>query len=166
MGILRDWICVAHGDVFESSEDEPTCPHGCSTVEKVFIQPPGLGSARTKNIDKTLDSLARSHNLTDLGPAAMRRKALAAEKSQEEYREFCEKRFGGLGWGAMPKGGKYDVQKHEVVGGGGGAMAAVANAGAVADSTVSGVRDKFSGVKAVITHKDPQNLTLADAKAA
>lgn len=165
MAVVKEYVCLAHGG-FESDQENPECPHGCDTVERAFFTPPALGSARTKNIDNTLQSLAKSHNLTDLGPAAMRRKALAAEKSQEEYRAFCEKRFGGLGWGAVPKGGTYDVQKHAVVGEGPGAMAAVASAGAVTDGTVSGVRDTFSGVKAVITHKDPQNLTLADAKAA
>ena len=165
MAIVREFCCLAHG-AFESSEETPDCPYGCDTVERAFYTPPSVGSKRTQNIDRTLNSLAKSHNMTDIGPAAMRRKALAAEKSQEEYRSFCENRFGGLGWGNVPKGGTYDVQKGAIVGEGPGAISAVSSAGAVSDGTVSGVRDTFNGVKAIITHKDPQNLSLSDAKAA
>lgn len=165
MGVKRDWICAAHG-VFESSEESPFCPSGCDVVEKVFLQPPAFGSARTKNIDATLGSLSKSYGLTDLGPGAMRRKALAAEKSQEAYRNYCERRFGGMGWGNTPKGGAMNVKTHQIEGEGPGAPAAIASAGATTDQTAAGLRDNFGGVKAVISHKDPENLTLAHAKAA
>lgn len=152
MGVLRDWICVAHGNVFESSEDSPLCEFGCDTVEKVFLQPASIGSGRTQSIDKTLNSLAKSYKLTDLGPGAMRRRALASEKSQAAYREFCERRFGGLNWGSVPKGG---------------APAALAQAGAAPSPTAQEIINSIPANIARPTaryRKDPENLSLAQVK--
>lgn len=163
MGVLKEYVCLAHGG-FESDSESPECPEGCNTVERAFFTPPGLASARTKGIDNTLQSLAKSYNLTDIGPAAMRRKALAAEKSQDEYKDFCERRFGGMGWGNVPKGGNLNVETGKVTGSGPGAVGAVSQVGAQTDATVGGLRDSHVGLKPIISHRDPENLTLASVR--
>lgn len=165
MAVVKEYVCLAHG-AFESSDENPECPSGCTTIERAFFTPPGLGSGRTKNIDATLESLAKSHNLTDLGPKAMRRKALAAEKAQQQFREFCERRYGGLGWGDVPEGGTFNAKTKEVKGTGPGAPAAVAQAratGSVAVADQQAMVEAFK--KPVMVRRDPQNLSLADAKA-
>lgn len=143
---------------------------GCDTVERAFFTPPGLGSSRTRNIDSTLKSLAKSHKLTDLGPGAMRRKALAAEKSQEAYKEFCTRRFGGFGWGNVPAGATLNVQTGVTEGSGPGAASAVANVGGVSAGSIQSVKESLpasiAGPRPVMVRNDPQNLQLSDAKAA
>lgn len=164
MAVVKEYVCLAHG-AFESSDETPECPMGCDTVERAFFTPPGLGSGRTKNIDKTLESLAKSHKLTDIGPGAMRRKALAAEKSQEAFKEFCERKYGGLGWGNVPQGGTLNVKTQEVKGSGPGAPAAAASAGASGSVAVADQQAMVEAFKRpVIVRRDHENLQVSDAK--
>lgn len=66
MPVLKEFLCKAHG-VFETSDASPTCPRGCNSIERIFLQPPSVRtSGRTKNIDHTLESLAADFGLTDL----------------------------------------------------------------------------------------------------
>ena len=64
--ILRDFNCIVHG-VFESGEEAPKCPFGCSNsfVEKVFLQPPMVGNG-TKMVDNVVKDLANDFGLTNL----------------------------------------------------------------------------------------------------
>jgi hypothetical protein len=61
--ILNDYKCAMHG-FFES--DKPICPHGCDTVQKVFLQPVGMIGDKTKFNDTTLKSLAADYGMTDI----------------------------------------------------------------------------------------------------
>ena len=63
MAVLNDYKCPAHG-FFESRE--PKCPHGCTDVQVVFLQPIGVTSDRTKGSDKTLKQLALDFNMSDI----------------------------------------------------------------------------------------------------
>ena len=166
MAVLRDFCCLAHGN-FESMEENPECPMGCDTVERIFLQAPGLVSARTGNIDRTLESLAKSHKLTDIGPAAMRRKALAAEQSEAKFREFCEKRYGGYQWGATPQGGNLNVQTGKVTGSGPGAIGAVQAAGASEPMSIQDNKAMLEAMKKpVLVRRDHENLQVDVSKAA
>jgi hypothetical protein len=64
MAILKEYICMAHGE-FEGFE--PACPHGCSgtMVERQFRTAPGYPQT-IKGIDQTLDNLAKDFNMTDM----------------------------------------------------------------------------------------------------
>ena len=87
MAVLSDYSCLAHG-VFESMTGH--CPNGCSDsfVNKVFLQAPGITSARTKNIDGTLRGLAADFGLTDLnnqgGTSAVARPDARKEAARNE----------------------------------------------------------------------------------
>ncbi len=105
MAVLHDYNCMAHG-VFESMTGN--CPHGCgkSMVEITYIQPAGLTSFRTKNIDKTLGNLASDFKLTDMnnqnGTSAVVRPNSKAVAAQNQL-------MGKLGdtrnaWGQVPQG--------------------------------------------------------------
>ncbi len=63
MGVKNDYKCPAHG-YFESRE--PVCPHGCTDVQVVFLQPVGVTSDRTKGSDKTLKQLALDFKMSDV----------------------------------------------------------------------------------------------------
>jgi hypothetical protein len=63
MGVLNDYKCPAHG-FFEGRE--PVCPHGCTDVQVVFLQPVATVSDRTKGSDKTLKQLALDFNMSDI----------------------------------------------------------------------------------------------------
>jgi hypothetical protein len=63
MSVLNDYKCPAHG-YFEGRE--PVCPHGCTDVQVVFLQPVGTVSNRTKGSDKTLKQLALDFNMSDI----------------------------------------------------------------------------------------------------
>ena len=60
--VLKEYVCLAHGD-FEAYT--PVCPQGCDTVERRFVSPPSIGG-QSRNIDKTLDTLAADFNMTDM----------------------------------------------------------------------------------------------------
>lgn len=64
MPVLKEWICMAHGE-FEGFE--PACPHGCSgtMVERQFRTAPGYPQS-IKGIDSTLDNLAKDFGMTDI----------------------------------------------------------------------------------------------------
>ncbi len=63
MGILNDYKCPAHG-YFESTK--AVCPHGCTDVQVVFLQPVGMIGDRTKGSDKTLNQLALDFKMGDI----------------------------------------------------------------------------------------------------
>ena len=63
MSVLNDYKCPAHG-YFESRE--AVCPHGCTDVQVVFLQPVGMTSDRTKGSDKTLKQLALDFKMGDI----------------------------------------------------------------------------------------------------
>ena len=63
MSVLNDYKCPAHG-YFESRE--PVCPHGCTDVQVVFLQPIGMIGDRTKGSDKTLNQLALDFKMSDI----------------------------------------------------------------------------------------------------
>jgi len=61
--VLNDYKCEVHG-FFES--DMPICPHGCDTVQKVFLQPIGMIGDKTKFNDNTLRGLAADYGMSDI----------------------------------------------------------------------------------------------------
>jgi hypothetical protein len=166
MGILRDWQCRAHGN-FESSEESPLCPYGCDTVEKIFLQPAVFRSNRTANIDRTLESLAKSHGLTDMnnrGGHAVRRPSTDQVRQQDEFNRFIHERYGD-GWGQIPKGGTLNVKTKEITGAGPGVGAALAQYHGRADNVLSEVREAGALVpKPVLVRQDHENLKVSDAR--
>lgn len=73
---LYDWQCPIHGD-FEGSH--AICPEmGClnEDIIKVYRKAPGIVTARTRRVDRTVRQLASEHGLSDLnnrhGQAAAR----------------------------------------------------------------------------------------------
>ena len=61
--VVKEWKCDAHG-YFESTEAE--CPHGCTTINQVFLTPVKVKSDRTKGSDKTLEQLAIDFHMSDI----------------------------------------------------------------------------------------------------
>jgi len=62
--IMRDYKCEEHG-YFEAYA--PVCPDGCEKgVMMVFLQAPGLVSAKTKKNDKTVRKLADDFKMTNV----------------------------------------------------------------------------------------------------
>jgi hypothetical protein len=66
MAVLNDYLCKAHG-VFEAFE--PKCPHGCvgGSVQKVYLQAPGMISNRTRFSDALGKDIAVRHEISDFG---------------------------------------------------------------------------------------------------
>ncbi len=173
MATVREFVCMAHGP-FESSEENPACPSGCDTVERIFLTPPSIGSARTRNTDATLNRLAEQYHLTDMnnrdgkavsGPTA---KFL---RQQEEYGRMMHERFGD-GWGRVPPGGTFNTktQQVEAVQGraGPGVAGALAEHHAGAEDNLTALKPKelALGVSArpIKAIRDPENLSLAAAR--
>jgi hypothetical protein len=62
--IIRDYKCSEHG-YFEAYA--PICPEGCEkTVMTVFLQAPGIVSAKTRKNDKTVRKLAEDYKMSDI----------------------------------------------------------------------------------------------------
>lgn len=166
MGVLKEWRCAAHGN-FESSEESPECPHGCDTVERVFLTPVGFRSPRTANIDSTVEGLARRHGLSDIsnrgGRAAVRENP-NARRQQEELSAYLRDRYGD-GWKSLPAGATYNARTGQVekVEGrsGNGAMAALNEHHAPTASVVSELKEAGAFVpKPVLVRKDHENLKV------
>jgi hypothetical protein len=109
------------------------CPHGCGAglVRKAFRTPPGGTSARTKFMDKTLQTIANDFGMSDMnndhgqGAAKINRKPTP----MEGLSEFSAKRlgldggqkfFGGdgvhAGWGHVAAGASYDPITQKEIG--------------------------------------------------
>ena len=180
MGVVKEWLCHGHGG-FESTE--PVCPHGCTLVERAFRTPVGFQTARTRNVDATLDSIAREHKLGDINT---RRDAHSGrvtdpkmrkmQEQQKAVREHLHKKFAGLnlvdtkagtgGWGGVTKGGTYETGGNiRNADRGPGAPSTIAASGAPAENVLDSVRDQLVKPKTVAI-ADPQRLTVKDAKVA
>ena len=67
----KEYRCLAHG-VFESrSRTQPKCPHGCSSVERIFLTPPMIATnrAQTQQQDGLQQMLASRYGLSNLKSA-------------------------------------------------------------------------------------------------
>ena len=62
MAITKEFRCDAHGD-FESGF--PLCPVCKKVSRRVFLTPPGIGSVRAQNINRVLDDVLPSQNLSN-----------------------------------------------------------------------------------------------------
>ena len=65
MAVLHDYFCSEHG-IFEAWEAK--CPMKIckGEISKVFLQPVGLKSDKTKSTDKNLQNLALDFGMTDI----------------------------------------------------------------------------------------------------
>ena len=100
MAILKEYRCAKHGD-FESRYS--VCPHGCLDVERIHTKAPAVVGRRTRNIDATLEQIARDGGYTDL---SNKRGSLAASLAPPEkpvtihplvqkYMDTQQQMFGG-----------------------------------------------------------------------
>ena len=83
---------------------------GCSTVVREFYTPPGTRSAKTKASDNALQRMATRYGLSDL--SASKTGSVAGDRMAKHPQGF-----GKVGqedftprWGAIPKGGTFDVR--------------------------------------------------------
>ena len=65
MAIVKEFICLAHGD-FDSTK--AVCPHGCKgeIVQRVFRTAPSIQSRGFKITNDTFESLAREQGVSNL----------------------------------------------------------------------------------------------------
>lgn len=122
MAIIKEWSCAAHG-FFDNAE--PICPRGCKGehfIQRAFITPPSIGTARTKNIDKTLVGLANRFGMTDMnnqnGTGAVKRPDPNAVNRLEEFGQMMKQKFGDP-WQAVTPGGT-QMPDGSIKGGNGG----------------------------------------------
>lgn len=68
MAVLAEWKCLACVHEFESSEDSPKCPHGCSAsfVVREFRTAPRIRSRGTSVTDNNMKVMADDLGLTDM----------------------------------------------------------------------------------------------------
>lgn len=63
--VLHDYHCTTHG-YFEGWNDSCPIKNCTGEVSKVFLQPVGIKSDKTKHADKTLEGLAQQFGMTDI----------------------------------------------------------------------------------------------------
>lgn len=151
MAVIKEWRCMAHG-CFDSTE--PVCPKGCSTVERVFLTPPGFTSDRTKHSDATFRQVAADFGMTNM-------RIRPEEPARIPPRNLTPH------FGSMPKGGTYDVAKRAAEGGGAhaGALAALAQHNAPAEDNAKILKEaKFK--RQVIGKRDPNKNSVNEVIAA
>lgn len=68
MAVLREWRCVAHNHEFESTDERPGCPFGCSAkfVVLEFRTPPSIRHSGTTTTDILQNKLAADYGLTNM----------------------------------------------------------------------------------------------------
>jgi hypothetical protein len=68
MAVLREFRCFAHDLAFESMDEKPKCPAGCSNkfVVQEFRTPVSIRSGGTRVMDAMSKQLAADYNLTDM----------------------------------------------------------------------------------------------------
>jgi hypothetical protein len=68
MSVNREYRCTAHDYEFESTEEHPPCPYGCSPrfVQMEFRTPPSIRHLGTRNTDILQKQLASDYGLTDM----------------------------------------------------------------------------------------------------
>lgn len=68
MGVLKEFRCFAHDLEFDSNEEHPACPSGCSPkfVVREFRTAPSIRSGGTRVMDVMQKQLAMDYNLTDM----------------------------------------------------------------------------------------------------
>lgn len=64
MPVTREYECKMHGP-FESRAEKPRCPRGCTTIQRVFLTPPGIKHTRTSNTDRLLQMDMFGKGLSD-----------------------------------------------------------------------------------------------------
>ena len=169
---VKEFMCMAHGR-FDSRV--AVCPHGCSTVERIFVTPVGIRSARTANIDSTFQQIAGNYNLSDMNNRGGKAARVLDGKTQkamidaQDYNTMLQKRFGakslvgtrdGVGaWGGVNPGGVYRVggtiveQQR-----GGGAPTSTAAIGAPAENVVESVKPALQK-PTIIAKRDPDRAS-------
>jgi hypothetical protein len=93
MAILKEFRCESHGD-FESKF--AVCPHGCLEVERVILTAPATVSRRTKNIDSTLNGIAKDNKLSDIS-----NKNGTLASSVDQFQSQTPKVLKNMGMGGM-----------------------------------------------------------------
>ena len=64
--IIKEFRCDTHGD-FESTL--PICPTCKKISKRVFLTPPNIGSVKEQNVNRVLDDVLPSQNLTNYSNA-------------------------------------------------------------------------------------------------
>lgn len=160
MGVTKEYFCKGHGN-FETDQEPPLCKFGCDTVERIFLTPPGLRSARTSNIDSTFEGLAKSYGMTDIdnrGGRAAKRAPAGFDQKQAELSRIIRERYGN-GWGSVPAGGTMNAQTKQVSGTGAGAMGALSQYHAPPSNALEQAREAFVP-KPVLYRHDHENLSV------
>jgi hypothetical protein len=89
MAVLKEYVCLAHGD-FEGYA--PKCPQGCGEgmVQRAFRTPVRVNSAGYANMNKTFESLAAEHGLSNMSNASgqQRRADWQAHKRLQQANEL------------------------------------------------------------------------------
>lgn len=139
MSIKKEFICFAHGS-FEA--DSPVCPYGCTTaIEREFRTPIMIKSNRTRNIDRTLETLAKEYGYSDLSNA----KGSVGASQKQSMQPV---------WGQVPKGDRFkEGGVIEKVDGSQGGAAAAATASRVHDG--DGAHAGFQDVAKLMPQPKP-----------
>ncbi len=162
--VIKEWKCAAHG-YFESAES--TCPHGCTTTQRVFLTPPAHTSDKTKGADAHLRKIAAEFGLTDMRSAREGESARIQTKQQRDAAALQQKlqhRFAPM----IAKGGTFEVGKGVVGGGPGqGALAALKEHGAPESSVISQIKPMLGREiqNGLTVKRDPDRDSVAKIKA-
>lgn len=142
MAVLKEYLCHGHGK-FETADEPPVCPRGCTSVERRFYTANGYIGSKSKNIDATYQQIANDFGLSDMNTHGGTTAARVLTKQQKDAQALEAKlrhRFAEL-----PKGGTYNVGTRRQEGGAvnGGAIAGMSAHGATPVEGVSAARNEF-----------------------
>ena len=66
MAVIKEWVCMAHGD-FDGPD--AVCPSGCmgtGMIQRAFRTAPAIQSAGYRSVNASMASLAAEHGLSDM----------------------------------------------------------------------------------------------------
>lgn len=155
MPVLKSYQCTDHG--YFDSWEEPACPVCHVECKQVFIKPFSIKSGRTKNTDKTLRQLASDYNMTDIKSAREGESQAGTFRhgNTPKVEEPRQPRAGdAVMWG---NAGNYNMNS---------LLAGMGPKSVKGEATGFNPKDmgNVSGPRAIPVARDPQNLSLKDAK--
>lgn len=151
MPVVRSYKCDDHG-YFDGWNEDNACPQCGAACKQVFIKPFSIKTGRTKHADRTLKQLAADYNMTDI-------KSVREGESQAGTFKHANQPKEPRPGDAVMWGGAGSYNMNSLLSGGGPKSVG-------GEATGFNPRDmgNVTGPKAIPIARDPQNLTLKDAK--
>jgi hypothetical protein len=120
VAVVKEWKCVACVTDFESTEEKPRCPHGCSAgfVVQEFRTAPRIRSGSTSATDRNMRVMAQDLGMTDMsnrdGQSVMSSTLVGSGGVKREYAQHQVAQWKAMlptGWAGTGEAPRYSHEQ-------------------------------------------------------